>query len=101
VATLASTYTNTVRVRDACVTPQMRIRARADGDIIDVQTLTPRTLTVNLSGTAEADSYLGCTATAIQTSRLVQESPKSVSETSLGRRVARGNVHDSKTTPAD
>ena len=61
------------RVRDPA-DPKL---ACADGDIIDVQTPAPRTLTVSMTCTAAAESYLGCTATATQSLRLVLESPRS------------------------
>jgi hypothetical protein len=68
-------YTITLGGRDACVTPHTRNRARADGGIIDVQTASPSSdaLTVTMTGTTAADSYLGCTSTATQSFHLVQE----------------------------
>ena len=69
----APTYTITLGGRDACVTPHTRMRARADGGIIDVQASAPNTLTATMTGTAAADSYLGCTSTANQAFHLVQE----------------------------
>jgi hypothetical protein len=79
----APTYTITLGGRDACVTPHTRMRARADGGIIDVQTPAPNTLTVNMTGTPAADSYLGCTSTAMQTFRLVQEFEVACSDPSI------------------
>ncbi len=69
----APTYTITLGGRDACVTPHTRMRARADGGIIEVQASAPNTLTVTMTGTGAADSYLGCTSTANQAFHLVQE----------------------------
>jgi len=69
----APKYSITLGARDACVTPCTRNRARADGGIIDVQTPSANTITVAMTGTPAADSYLGCTSTATQTFRLVQE----------------------------
>jgi hypothetical protein len=68
-------YTISLVGRDACVTPHTRNRARADGGIIDVQISAPsaNALTVTMTGTPAADSYLGCTSTATQTFQLVQE----------------------------
>jgi hypothetical protein len=65
-------YTIDLDGRDACVTPTTRNRARADGGIVDVQT-SSNTVTVTMTGTPAADSYLGCTSTASQTFELVQE----------------------------
>jgi hypothetical protein len=69
----APQYTIVPGARDACVTPCTRNRARADGGIIDVQTPSSNTLTVAMTGAPAADSYLGCTSTATQTFRLVQD----------------------------
>ena len=73
-------YTVTLGARDACVTPQTHVRARADGGVIDVQLRTPSTLEAALTGTPAADSYMGCTSTATQTFRLVQEFDVSCSD---------------------
>ncbi len=69
----APAYTITLGGRDACVTPQTQVRARADGGIIDVRVSAPNTFSVIMTGTPAADSYLGCTSTATQTFHLVQE----------------------------
>ncbi len=69
----AAKYTITLGGRDACVTPHTRLRARADGGIVDVQLPTTDRLTVTMTGTPAADSYLGCTSTATQSFHLVQE----------------------------
>ena len=53
----APSFTITLGGRDACVTPRTRNRARVDGGIIDVQTPSPSTLTVAMTGTPAADSY--------------------------------------------
>ena len=79
----APTYTITLGGRDACVTPHTRMRARADGGIIDVQTSAPNTVTVTMTGTPAADSYLGCTSTATQTFHLVQEFEVACSDPSV------------------
>jgi hypothetical protein len=55
------------------VTPCTRNRARADGGIIDVQAPSPNTITIAMTGTPAADSYLGCASSATQTFHLVQE----------------------------
>jgi hypothetical protein len=81
----APTYTITLRGRDACVTPHTRMRARADGGIIDVQMSTPSIMTVTMTGTPAADSYLGCTSTATQTFHLVQEFDIACSDPSVQR----------------
>jgi hypothetical protein len=79
------TYTITLDGRDACVTPSTRNRARADGGIIEVQTSpsSPNTVTVTMTGTPAADSYLGCTSTATQTFELVQELEVTCSDPSI------------------
>src|SRR5262245_43476829 len=69
----APTYTISLGGRDACVTPCTRNRARADGGIIDVQAPARNAITVAMTGTPAADSYLGCTSFATQTFHLVQE----------------------------
>ena len=79
----APTYTITLGGRDACVTPHTRMRARADGGIIDVQASGPNTFTVTMTGTPAADSYLGCTSTATQTFHLVQEFEVACSDPSV------------------
>jgi hypothetical protein len=78
-------YTITLGGRDACVTPHTRNRARADGGIIEVQTSSPSSdaLTVTMTGTPAADSYLGCTSTATQTFHLVQEFDVTCSDSSI------------------
>jgi hypothetical protein len=68
-----ASYTITLGGRDACVTPCTKNRARADGGIVDIQTGPPQTITVLMTGTPAADSYLGCTSSAKQTYRLEQE----------------------------
>jgi hypothetical protein len=75
-------YTITLGGRDAGVTPHTRNRARADGGIIDVQTASPSSdaLTVTMTGTTAADSYLGCTSTSTQSFHLVQEFEVSCSD---------------------
>jgi hypothetical protein len=76
----APRYTITLGARDACVTPQTHLRARADGGAIDVQSRPSGTLEAVLTGTPAADSYMGCTSTATQTFRLVQEFDVSCSD---------------------
>jgi hypothetical protein len=76
----APRYTITLGARDACVTPRTHIRARADGGVIDVQLRPHGALEVALTGTPAADSYMGCTSTATQTFRLVQEFDVSCSD---------------------
>lgn len=69
----SATCAITLGARHACVTPQNRNRARADGGVIEVLTPSPGALTVRMTGAPAADSYLGCTSSASQTFRLVQE----------------------------
>ena len=79
----APKYSITLGARDACVTPCTSNRARADGGIIDVQTPSANTITVAMTGTPAADSYLGCTSTATQTFRLVQEFEVACSDSAI------------------
>lgn len=81
----APSFTITLGGRDACVTPRTRNRARVDGGIIDVQTPSPSTLTVAMTGTPAADSFLGCTSTATQTFQLTQEFEIACSDPSITR----------------
>jgi hypothetical protein len=78
-------YVITLGGRDACVIPHTRRRARGDGGIIDVQIASPSpsALTVTMTGTSAADSYLGCTSTATQTFQLVQEFEVTCSDPSI------------------
>jgi hypothetical protein len=66
-------YTIILGSRDACVAPHTHHLARADGGIIDVQTPSPSTITVSMTGTPASESYLCCTSTATQTFHLVQD----------------------------
>jgi hypothetical protein len=79
----APVFTITLGSRDACVTPQTRMRARADGGIIDVQSKSPDALNITMTGAPAADSYLGCTSAATQTFHLVQEFEVSCSDPSV------------------
>jgi hypothetical protein len=79
----APKYSITLGARDACVIPSTRNRARADGGVIDVQASSPHVITVSMTGTPAADSYLGCASTAVQTFRLVQEFEVTCSEASV------------------
>ena len=81
----APKYTITLGGRDACVTPRTSNRTRADGGIIDVQvsTSSPGAVTVSMTGTPAADSYLACTSTASQTFHLVQEFEVTCSDPSV------------------
>ena len=56
-----------------------------DGGIIDVQTPSPSSLTVAMTGTPAADSYLGCTSTATQTFQLIQDFEIACSDPSITR----------------
>jgi hypothetical protein len=69
----AATYTINLKTRHACATPQTRNRALAEGGLIDVATPSPNTVTVTMTGTAAADSYLCCTGTAAESFELVQD----------------------------
>ena len=81
----APSFTITLGGRDACVTPCTQNGARADGGTIDVQTPSPSTLTVAMTGTPAADSFLGCTSTATQTFQLTQEFEIACSDPSITR----------------
>lgn len=67
------TYTIVLHTRNACVTPHARKLARAEGGFIDVVTPAPNVLTISMTGTAAANSYLGTTGTASEKFRLVQD----------------------------
>ncbi len=66
-------YSISLGGRDACVAPHTQHMARADGGIIDVQTPSPNTIAVSMTGNPAAISYLGCTSAATQKYHLVQE----------------------------
>ena len=66
-------YTISLGGRSACVTPCTHHLARADGGIIDVQTPSPNTLTVSMTGTPAAENYMCCTSAAKQEFHLEQE----------------------------
>jgi hypothetical protein len=68
-----TTYTITLHTRNACVTPHSRNLARAEGGYIDVATPAPNVVTVAMTGTAAANSYLCCTGTASEKFQLVQD----------------------------
>ncbi|MGP0064262.1 MAG: hypothetical protein ACLQGP_11765 [Isosphaeraceae bacterium] len=67
------TYSITLQTRHACVTPHSQKLARAEGGFIDVTLPAPNTVTAVLTGTAAANSYLGCTGSASETFQLVQD----------------------------
>lgn len=67
------TYTITLHTRNACVTPHAVHLARAEGGFIDVATPAPNVVTVAMTGTAAANSYIGCTGLASEKFQLVQE----------------------------
>jgi hypothetical protein len=67
------TYTITLHTRNACVTPHTRKLARAEGGFIDVATPAPNVVTVAMTGTAAANSYLCCTGTASERFQIVQD----------------------------
>jgi hypothetical protein len=66
-------YTINLKTRQACATPHTRRLARVEGGFIDVATPVPHNLTVTMTGTAAANSYLGCTGSATQTFHFIQE----------------------------
>jgi hypothetical protein len=67
------TYTIALKTRHACVTPHAHKLARVEGGFIDVETPVPNTVVATMTGTAAANSYLGCTGTATETFQLVQD----------------------------
>lgn len=67
------TYTITLHTRNACVTPHAQKLARAEGGFIDVTTPSPNVVTVAMTGTAAANSYLCCTGAASEKFQLVQD----------------------------
>jgi hypothetical protein len=66
-------YSFALHNRQACVTPFSRKLARADGGSIDVQTPPTGGLNVTMTGSAAANSYLGCTGEAAETCQLIQD----------------------------
>jgi hypothetical protein len=68
-----ASYTINLKTRQACATPHARNLARAEGGFIDVGTPHPTTVTVTMTGTVAANSYLGCTGVAAETFHLVQD----------------------------
>jgi hypothetical protein len=72
-ASAPPTYTITLHTRNACVTPEAHKLARAEGGFIDVTTPAPNVVAVAMTGTAAANSYLGCTGTAVEKFQLVQD----------------------------
>ncbi len=72
-APTAPSYTIVLQTRHACVTPHAHKLARAEGGSIDVVASAPDTLVATMTGTAAANSYLGCTGTATETFQLVQD----------------------------
>jgi hypothetical protein len=69
----AATYTINLKTRHACATPHTKNLARAEGGFIDVATPTPASVTVTMTGTTAANSYLGCTGFAGESFDLIQE----------------------------
>ena len=67
------TYTITLHTRNACVTPEAHKLARAEGGFIDITTPAPNVVSMAMTGTAAANSYLGCTGTALEKFQLSQE----------------------------
>jgi hypothetical protein len=67
------TYTITLHTRNACVTPHSRKLARAEGGFIDVTTPAGNVVTVAMTGTAAANSYLCCTGVASEKFQLAQD----------------------------
>ncbi len=67
------TYTITLHTRSACVTPHAHKLARAEGGFIDVTTPSTNVLATSMTGTAAANSYLGCTGSAVEKFQLVQD----------------------------
>jgi len=71
--TAPPTYTITLHTRSACVTPHSQKLARAEGGFIDVTTPSPNVVSMAMTGTAAANSYLGCTGAASEKFQLVQD----------------------------
>jgi hypothetical protein len=66
-------YTLNIGPRSACITPTIKRVAKADGGSIDVALPAPNTISVVLTGLTAANSHLGCTSSASQCFRLIQE----------------------------
>jgi hypothetical protein len=67
------TYTITLHTRHACVTPDSRCLARAEGGFIEVTTPSPNALTTTMTGTVASNSYLCTTGGASEKFQLVQD----------------------------
>ena len=67
------TYTIALKTRHACVTPHAHRLARVEGGFIEVDAPVPNTVVATMTGTAAANSYLGCTGTATENFQLVQD----------------------------
>jgi hypothetical protein len=67
------TYTIVLHTRNACVTPHAHRLARAEGGYIDVAAPAPNVLTMSMTGTAAANSYLCTTGAASEKFQLVQD----------------------------
>ncbi len=72
-ASIPSTYVIALHSRNACVTPHAQKLARAEGGSIDVSTPSPNVLTMSMTGTAAANSYLCTTGAATEKFQLVQD----------------------------
>jgi hypothetical protein len=68
-----TTYTIGLHTRNACVTPHAHRLARAEGGFIDVTAPAPNVLTMSMTGTAAANSYLCTTGAASEKFQLVQD----------------------------
>lgn len=73
IATPPPTYTIALQTRQACVTPHSQKLARAEGGFIDVVAPSPITVSMTMTGTVAANSYLCCTGTASETFQLIQD----------------------------
>ena len=67
------TYTIKLNTRHACVTPTSQCLARADGGFIDILAPAPNTVTMTMTGTVAANSYLCTTGMASEKFQLVQD----------------------------
>ena len=72
-STSPASYTINLKTRQACATPHAKNLARAEGGFIDVATPSPHTVTVTMTGTTAANSYLACTGAAAETFHLIQD----------------------------
>jgi hypothetical protein len=79
----APSYSIILHTRHACVTPHYKKHARVDGGFIDVIPI-PQGVTLAMTGTVAANSFLGCKGLAAAEFELVQEFEITCSDPKIG-----------------